>query len=942
MKPHIPKGLFAAVIAAAWLAQPAMADVLTVNTLENAGDWTLKNGNAAGSVVLQNGGSEYMTYNFDRTLSATDSQDLTFSLTLSVQDSCWGPTYNFLTGVTFSGSNSAFALGTLGYWSTPNKPGDDKGFGYAYGGDGDTQFFSKVGAYAGQSSTTSVITTNYQELIAETPFSTDITVTGKLAADGDGTFTLTLTYGDQNYDVDMGSNSDIDSIVFYNDGSSNATIKSLTLTGYASALSLIWAGTEENHTWGSKGGSWEGSNDISSKKATVTFSSLTEGMSDTVLISGGVVAENVIINDNYNFQGSSASDGLTANTLTIAEDNALVLKGNGTINISSITGNLELANDSSWSTSSAEVITSATGSGDLNIVGNVTLGKDSATQLTGKLIVGEGADLRLGFTHGTSTSGQPVQNVDLSSLEAIELAGGTLSSHYFAGDLGDIIVSKASTISLVDITFNTVEGVNVKEKINIDTLTLNANLSLTTNWKTSVVVNQITGNANLSFAATAGDSMGRDLTIKSVAGYTGNITLSNHDSNPATLNLTVKKDESFNASQITACANSTVVIDGAGTYNMGSQTYIAKADNNTEKGSFADTWTGKVTFNGATFNNADLSTYGNANSTISFSGVTGTLAEQTIYANIELASADASCFDWNGASAANLTYAGKISGAGNMGAANGEGHKIAFTGDVSGWTGVYWASRSSELTYSGNAKTINNSISAGDNYESSVTFKNTNGMTVNGGINNQTWSRGVLNLKVVNEDNSTGAVVFNGVVGVGEKNPTTNLTIEAGAAATFTNSLVKLNNVEVKESATLTLPSTASIASLSLADASELVAGGALTLQGTLTISGKVTLSGGVFDGLAELTEDATLTLFSGVTGLTLNGTQYSPLTRNLLQDEDLSIYFTGIEAGQYYLGYDATAGVVYAGRTASIPEPTTATLSLLALAALASRRRRK
>ena len=54
---------------------------------------------------------------------------------------------------------------------------------------------------------------------------------------------------------------------------------------------------------------------------------------------------------------------------------------------------------------------------------------------------------------------------------------------------------------------------------------------------------------------------------------------------------------------------------------------------------------------------------------------------------------------------------------------------------------------------------------------------------------------------------------------------------------------------------------------------------------------------------------------------------------------------FTGHALGSdYYLGYKAPAaggdGTVYIGKI--VPEPTTATLSLLALAALAARRRRK
>ena len=67
--------------------------------------------------------------------------------------------------------------------------------------------------------------------------------------------------------------------------------------------------------------------------------------------------------------------------------------------------------------------------------------------------------------------------------------------------------------------------------------------------------------------------------------------------------------------------------------------------------------------------------------------------------------------------------------------------------------------------------------------------------------------------------------------------------------------------------------------------------------------------------------------------------------TENKLTEEDekdLSTWFSNVQAGTYYLSYDATSGKVYAEMVATVPEPTTATLSLLALCGLAMRRRRK
>ncbi len=77
------------------------------------------------------------------------------------------------------------------------------------------------------------------------------------------------------------------------------------------------------------------------------------------------------------------------------------------------------------------------------------------------------------------------------------------------------------------------------------------------------------------------------------------------------------------------------------------------------------------------------------------------------------------------------------------------------------------------------------------------------------------------------------------------------------------------------------------------------------------------------------------LTLFTGVDALSLDGTA-------ILSGTDLNVtgLFKGLDAeSEYVLGWN-DSGVVYLANM-SVPEPTTATLTLMALAALAARRRR-
>ena len=113
------------------------------------------------------------------------------------------------------------------------------------------------------------------------------------------------------------------------------------------------------------------------------------------------------------------------------------------------------------------------------------------------------------------------------------------------------------------------------------------------------------------------------------------------------------------------------------------------------------------------------------------------------------------------------------------------------------------------------------------------------------------------------------------------------------------------------------------------------LAGGCLTLltQGEEKINLVLTLDG-------TLMEESSVVLFSGVKTLDLGADmQYTEETKMF----SASLFFTGSMIGEdtmvhFQNGMVSMTGLV----TPMVPEPTTATLSLLALAALAARRRRK
>lgn len=115
-------------------------------------------------------------------------------------------------------------------------------------------------------------------------------------------------------------------------------------------------------------------------------------------------------------------------------------------------------------------------------------------------------------------------------------------------------------------------------------------------------------------------------------------------------------------------------------------------------------------------------------------------------------------------------------------------------------------------------------------------------------------------------------------------------------------------------------------------------AGTELNLGCTLTLNSGITLGGTLFDNWDKT---QALTLFTGVDGLTINGAQAGEGTLHAASDvfsnegmSNYSLKMTGGVGGQDY--------VVQLVANNPSPEPTTATLSLLALIGLAAIRRRK
>ncbi len=130
-------------------------------------------------------------------------------------------------------------------------------------------------------------------------------------------------------------------------------------------------------------------------------------------------------------------------------------------------------------------------------------------------------------------------------------------------------------------------------------------------------------------------------------------------------------------------------------------------------------------------------------------------------------------------------------------------------------------------------------------------------------------------------------------------------------------------------------------ANLTLASGSSLsVAEGGLAMGSTLTLNTGITLDDTTLNRVYSLNCGESVALFTMVDGLKLGKTSYTSISAN---DEILAApYFSNLNSDQYRLTYTGTDNGTLSILSAAVPEPTSTTLSLLALSALAMRRRRK
>ncbi len=373
-----------------------------------------------------------------------------------------------------------------------------------------------------------------------------------------------------------------------------------------------------------------------------------------------------------------------------------------------------------------------------------------------------------------------------------------------------------------------------------------------------------------------------------------------------------------------------------------------------------------------------------AGNTIGMRVVTGSLTSGSIAANLELQNYGSAALwisdkDENG----EITLTGSISGSGNMGlAAADKSISMSITGDTSGWNGnIQFHGNEHQLTFTENAVSIRNSkIFTANGGTGNVAFRHESEATVAAALD------GALHVTVSNS--SEEGTRFTNSVNI------SSLSVEADSRVAVTHSTVSVDAVDNAGNLSFTGIQSLTLTDLSLADGSTLSVGsGVATIAAEsadtftgVTVSGTAVLEGGsTINGSLDLSEAASIELNNMDEAIDINGDlilglgeyvtvsgNYTEMLENLVDGQSLDIFrvsgsitlngleltdgysedagslIAAIEQGRYSLGYRASAtgdgGTLYLSTASSpaVPEPTTATLSLLALAAMAARRRRK
>ncbi len=668
-------------------------------------------------------------------------------------------------------------------------------------------------------------------------------------------------------------------------------------------------------------------------KTNATFSTTS---SDTISVTDTAVT----VQKSGNSEHYYIQDG---NTVQLSD-----IKAQGPVNAVTVSNGTLAINESGMGLQQVD------GSGNVILSVASTLTGDAASAATGTLTV-QGVQLNIG--------GGDAQTSSIASFSSVVLDGGTLYYNNMQDTLHDLSVAAGKTGVIYSFDMGRASD---GAALNLaGTTTVNGELTIQSRWNAQFAIADLTGSGTLNIKGTDGGATSDEAAVYTMGldNFTGTLAIGNS-------NATVKRI--FDSLESMGAATTNFTVTGGTVTNLCtaglSSGEVSLGDisgeiSGTISGGTINGGTGEVNLSGqvtgGTIN-------GNNHITLSWQITGGTINDATLNTN-----------NVTGGTLNNVTLAANE----RLNIHGGASSPVTLgnvTHATTGGTNSYAAiiTNSSELIINGQADFTTNSYNKIGIEEGSSLTADNGGVVTTGVLG---WTTSSVHGSV--QVNAGGQLTVEGSAYVKSFTNAGTATIqETLNAATVTNSgtltVANLDNLNdranvILNGGSLTVTGTASIASLTMG-------GGGITVgenhSGTLSVSTlnvntnsginanlvmadngtmaftngavvtmgcTVTIGNNEVLTLADPLTTAPVTLFTGVDGLTLGGTEITEMGWYDANGIFASINGTNItEDGQYFIGY--RDGDVSVATAALIPEPATATLSLLALAGLCARRRRK
>ena len=719
---------------------------------------------------------------------------------------------------------------------------------------------------------------------------------------------------------------------------------------------------------------------------TLNTISTPSGIGSDIVVAEGASLTTKMLNLDWNPGSLWINGTLNSEAVELKTNETSTLSGSGAVTL----GSFKTSNGGKLNSSVANF----TVTGDIDLGGAGTGAGATTDMLTisggtfkaqGTTTVRNGRTLQLG---STAFSAEGVTAAQISLNKLVVRSGGTVNMNYMKGSIASVDL-QGGTFHYRDCI--TKDAANA---LGITTLTVSADSTFQKTWKGIVNVEELTGSGNLSITDRESKNNPFNLNVSKLHNYTGTIsktsstttlTISSVEQDAGsegTVSIAVTLASGFTktgegavsfegtttATDVTVSSGSLTFAGGTsisklslngGTTTIGGATSVSgvKGDgiiaaDDTIKLTVSDT--GTLTHDGFVYTGTELSGLshgltlwnkddnGSTSYNVSVTGgtITQTQADKTIHAalsgvnlingtdNSDMITTLGANANLSSASIAGklivekettITGAATVSGTLSMGA-DSSITTLTGSGTLKATGGTTEATNASGFT--GTLDAAGGSLTASGGIASLTAVKATGGNIILQGAADLTLTEVVVSsgktISAYTEDSNFVNFSAKDVrVGEGGGSLIGNLSISNGGTLT-------LNAVDGTSGTGLTLSNTVS----TLAD------------TGITSTSGSLTLGTGLTLNLLNLNvkQGESLTLFSGVTSVNgLSDDDLGKLTAGTLAAEDV---FSGVGTGDFNLSYSNNIVALVANR--AVPEPTTATLSLLALMGLAARRRRR